>query len=225
MLAVIFAEVAAVFWIPIGIAVAVAVAAAGAATALKVFGNKAKHAKVAVLGPRKAGKTTLGQFLESGTITADYVASRGTEKHRGEILMKDLKLKVLFATPGGDKEQYAAWLESAKSAKVVVFMFDLSRLNEKAYAKEALKGAKNIQNWVQTEALQANTKIIVVGTHRDQQPNGGHSNHFQQTSNHPTVREINRRLKPVESCYVSLIRPEGQDNVLYTIGMAAGDRI
>jgi signal recognition particle receptor subunit beta len=225
MIAVIYLEVVAVFWIPIGIAIAVAVAAAGAATAFKVFGSEAKNAKVAVLGPRKAGKTTLGHYLESGTITAEYVASRGTEKHRGEIMMKDLKLKVVFATPGGDKEQYAAWLESATSAKVVVFMFDLSRLNEKAYAKEALKGAKNIQNWVQTEALQANTKIIVVGTHRDQQPQGGDANHFQQTSNHPTVREINRRLKPVESCYVSLMRPEGQNDVLFTVGLAAGDRI
>lgn len=213
----------AIIWVVIPIVAAVLVAG-GIAAAVMVFGKKAKKARVALLGPRMAGKSTLGEYLESGTITKEYLETRGIEIHEARLRMEDLELRVTISSPGGDRDQYGVWLDAARQAHVIVLMIDLARLQDPPYVDEVLHAARHIQNWRQSGDIGDEVALLVVGTHRDQIPESGAVAWERSTLALPVLKEVKRRLQPSKTLLLSLYETEGQHLALFEIASAAGKR-
>ena len=204
--------------------VAVAVLlAGGAAVAVAIFGSDAKRAHVTLLGPRRVGKTTLGTYLETGKITKAYYETRTAERFDGDIDMGDLELQVRMCSPGGSEDQYRDWLDLAKSAKVIVYMFDVVRLRkDKAHAKQVREGAQQVRLMKTAGDLNKHVRIVVVGTHRDQDTNPGSPSYEAKLAAHPDVVELTRILQPHQTLFVSLHSNKEIEEVLWAVGQEAG---
>lgn len=212
--------------IPILIGVGIAVAAAGAvAAAIVIFGEEAQGARIALLGPRMSGKSTLRNALEGGDISGEYLQTHMTEKVKGSIRMKDLNLNVSVTDPSGSWEQAAEHLRTAKEADVIVYIYDLQRVkHDGTYREHAERGARHIMNWRDSGDLSEKVRIVLVGTHLDEDPDRHLPGYLDQLRQRKTEKLIKRLLLPDSNLYVNLLDKDNMDAVLYSIGMQAGAR-
>jgi len=144
--------------------VAGGVVAVGIVSAV-ILVRRARGKSLAVLGPRKAGKTTLITFLSSGEIPRGYrptvlrETARGRQRVPGTgrrlplgIKMKDLALKLTMLdnpgmTPEGDLTNLHTWQGSAQDVDLICYLVNVMQLHERRYWKVALNGARHIARW------------------------------------------------------------------------------
>jgi ADP-ribosylation factor related protein 1 len=93
-------------------------------------GKTLKQATVTLIGPSKAGKTTLVRYLETGeTVNDDPHTTLGIEVRKNHVEMSGLKLKVIDS---GGQEIYAQafWELAVQQANSVIFVIDATVRNE-----------------------------------------------------------------------------------------------
>jgi GTPase SAR1 family protein len=143
---------------------------AGGVVAAGIIGTaflvrRTRGKSLAILGPRKAGKTNLTTFLHSGEIPRGYKPTVLRELAQGKhrvpgtgrrlmfgIKMNDLSLKLTMLdnpgmTPEGDLTNLRTWQESAQNSEVICYLVNVVQLRNDDYWKVALNGARHIARW------------------------------------------------------------------------------
>ncbi len=156
--------------IPIIIAIAVVIAAAGTVAAInweKII-KVLKGKKLAVLGERKVGKTSLLKFLTEGSIPEEYNPTTGKSKSVSgrRFQLKDLKL-VIKDTKDVPGWRGYHWERIIKDADIVLYLLRVDRLMEghKPTESRVHEDLGQIKRW-----LDANPKrfpIFIIGTYCD----------------------------------------------------------
>ena len=120
--------------------------------------------KIAILGRRSVGKTTLYDYLETGSVRPDGQGQKATVDvtARDVIRNKDLRLKIKKSSdyPGSPPHM---WHEAFMEADIVIYVYNSHLiLEDKAYCDEVSEDRKMMQKWG------ADGKdFILVGTHED----------------------------------------------------------
>lgn len=165
--------------IPVIIALAVAVVG-GAAAAVNWKKVKARIAgkRFAVLGPRRVGKTTFLNFLQTGEITDAYRPTLAPEKFpvsaralgaEDEDESFDILLKQ-GVDVSGQKAAYANWQRITKTADVVVYLFraDLVFNGDQEHLGRIRTDMGQIAGWLKERSDKP--AVYLVGTHCDLHP-------------------------------------------------------
>lgn len=126
--------------------------------------------KIAVLGPRSSGKTTLLQFLVTGELPREYIQTGKPEKLSGRMYkLEDLELiiKDTLDVPG-DKLSHTEWERLCQEADIVCYLVDASKLHkaDQDYQKNAQEDVRHIRAWHQARKS-APPKFCLVATHCD----------------------------------------------------------
>lgn len=129
----------------------------------------AAGSQIAIIGPRGSGKTTLYDFLASGTVAAPRggrAHTTGVER-RDRINNHDLKLRIKTGVdlPGGEGN-YVDWHEQYERAKTVLYLFDAHLVRtDPQYAARVRRDRLKVAEWG-TDGR----RITLVGTHVDKDP-------------------------------------------------------
>lgn len=209
--------------------VVVPVVAAAGVVGVIMLVRRARGKSLAILGPRKAGKTTLATFLASGEIPRGYkptvlratkhgrqrVPGSGRRLPRG-IKMKDVALKLTMGdtpgmTPHGDLTNYRIWQESAKDADVICYVVDIAQLRQKRYREVALNGARHVARWDN-----ATSRRLLILTHTDLDPSWTNGDP-DEISGRAEVAELRRNLKAENVIMGSLKDVEGARELAFDL--------
>lgn len=153
------------------IIIGAALAAAGLAgylareALLKALSGK----RIAILGPRRAGKSHLIRFLSSGSVPEKYVSTGGTTTAKGRrIELEDLSLvlKDLADVPGEDF--LAEWKRVQSNADFTLYLFRVDRVlaGDGPYVERLIRDLGHIEEWTRERP----TPLLLVGTHADLDP-------------------------------------------------------
>tara|TARA_R110002020_G_scaffold37705_5_gene113692 strand:+ start:10936 stop:11616 length:681 start_codon:yes stop_codon:yes gene_type:complete len=160
---------------PLPVIAAVILIVAGLSTAAVVTLNwdyiliALKGKRITVLGERGVGKTTLVQFLTSGTLPTDVAQTLAPEKNPGRrFALKDLDLKVKDITDvSGSEDAYAEWKKQVLGADMILYLLraDLVNQDDPAVTKRTLKDLKHLGDWL--EGTKRRPRLFIIGTHCD----------------------------------------------------------
>jgi hypothetical protein len=174
--------------------------------------------RVAVLGPRAAGKTTLQTYLREGTIVATYEPTlSATEAGYGRREVKELPgaerkqgvgkvaVKKGRDVPGDSKANQAAWREQALEYDVVLYLFDAHKVlnGARAMANRIVYDCDLIGGFLEQRLSDGGSlpKAAIVGTHCDlddayQPPNKGtaHMAYWAKVTSRKAVTEAQENL-------------------------------
>jgi hypothetical protein len=129
-----------------------------------------RHKKIAVLGARGVGKTTLHHFMQTGELKASHnVTEQGGKPYKAFQLKKiidsmNLDIKKGIDVNGGD---YNAWRNITKDAEITLYLFDVYKyLNEPTiYQGKIEQDLLKVADFVKNNA--SKKYIRLVGTHID----------------------------------------------------------
>lgn len=148
---------------------AVAVAgliAGGVALAAALF-EDAYKAKLVLVGPKRAGKTTWRTFLTDGSLPAGYEHTYIEQVLEKKVELKDLKIRVELLDMSGSDDAVPAWHEAARKTDHIFFFVDGTRLDDRGYWFQATTYARVVSSWTDVKA-----DVALVVTHADEDPDG-----------------------------------------------------
>lgn len=125
--------------------------------------------RLAVLGERGVGKTTLIQFLTTGTIPEEYEQTTNPEQTDARrFKLKNLSLNIKKSLDvSGDKTEYDKWKLVIEDSDIVLYLLRVDKL---------MKGDKHTKGRIQEDMnqisrwLEKNKKkfpLFIIGTHCD----------------------------------------------------------
>lgn len=122
--------------------------------------------KVAVLGPRNSGKSTLLNFLSTGELSTDYIQTLFNTKIESNCLrLTDLKLHLSKTVDvSGSVDAIEDWKKLYSSADIGLYLVNAAEIDRDRIARDLGK----LESW-STERPKG-AKLIVVVTHLDQIP-------------------------------------------------------
>ncbi|WP_156784212.1 GTPase domain-containing protein [Sphingomonas sp. SKA58] len=133
---------------------------------LGVFRGK----KLAVLGPRASGKTTLISFLLNGELPQEYFATAKPEKFEGKkISLGSLELRVHAVTDlPGDVQSHSDWERQYKDSNIACYMIDASKVyaRDETYIRMIRSEARHIGEWLDSRKRRP-PAFFLVATHCD----------------------------------------------------------
>lgn len=160
--------------------------------------------RLAVLGARRTGKTSLLSFLTTGSIPSDYAQTTSTEKvQKIRKKLKELDLKIKKCNDvSGDTAAYAEWKEEFDQADLVLYLLraDKILMGDEGAKKRFEADIYHICTWSKDEANK-DKKIFIIGSHCDndesfkKKPKGDYLDEF----NHLEIIEKMKR-KLVNEC-------------------------
>jgi GTPase SAR1 family protein len=160
-------------------AIAIAAAAVAAAAAAAGVLSRAKGKSIALLGPKRAGKTSWRTFLEHGSIPAGYEHTTLTEKLSTQIRLQDLDLHVEVCDLSGSDDAVDSWHQAAKESDYVFYFIDGTRLGDEAYRRRARDYARVVASWEDSTS-----PVTLVVSHADQVPEWPQNSDEIRTSPH-----------------------------------------
>jgi GTPase SAR1 family protein len=125
--------------------------------------------RLAILGPRASGKSTLITFLTKGTIQREYTPTGAkashpsVRKHFGDL---ELKLKSGFDVGGDALRRNKDWKGVAETSDVLLYLFSVEDLTNSTYRENMLADTKAIGTWIQAKEISPEI-VIMVGTFCD----------------------------------------------------------
>ena len=155
---------------PLVWAVVVVVTALGAAGAAAAA---VSEKRIAMVGPRKSGKSTLADCLAENPFSEEYQTTTTPRKEKERI---SLTLKISVSDFSGNPTAWAQWRDEAKNAELICFLVPRPLLSDPGDALEdwefdpeewwslAERAAKQVGSW----ELHGSTALIV--THQDKNP-------------------------------------------------------
>nr|WP_294503899.1 GTPase domain-containing protein [uncultured Rhodopila sp.] len=126
--------------------------------------------KIAVLGPRASGKTTLIKFLLKGELSEEYVATAKPEKFSGKkVVLQDLNLTIEDTTDvPGDRQSHADWERLYKEADFVLYLTDAKMLHagDQGYENNVRDDMRHIGEWFD-DRKDKPPRFFLIATHCD----------------------------------------------------------
>lgn len=163
-------------WIPVivGVAIAIALLAGGLNWDKILIHLRGK--KIAVLGERMVGKTTLIKFLTEGWLPKDYKGTIGEDPvkaKRYRLRDLDLKLKETRDVPG-DTAKRVLWKKLFDESDIVLYLVRADRLlqNHSETQSRARRDIEHISRWLREAKNEdrAPELVAIVGTFADKEP-------------------------------------------------------
>jgi GTPase SAR1 family protein len=135
-----------------------------------VFAIKGK--KIAIIGARGVGKTTLFTFLSTGSIPSSYTQttySNKTDSIRYKLQDLELILKDSLDM-SGSKSAYTEWKKTFLDADIVFYVFKISDvINNNSEAIERInEDMEHIKDWLNER--EDKPRVFLIGTHCDLDP-------------------------------------------------------
>jgi len=166
-----------VWWIVVG---AIGLCGAGAKILWEDIVIAVKGKRIAILGAKATGKTTLADFLSKGEIPQEYFQTIGVDrKDKRPFELKDLNLKIYLKSFNDVEAGLGArtiWQEEVKKADVVLYLFDTNKLLRydedavrKGYAKRIKSDLEQVCSWLHEKT--GPQSLYILGTFCDQDPN------------------------------------------------------
>lgn len=159
--------------IPIVIALAVGGVAGGAvASNWENITYALKGKKIAVLGARAVGKTTLLKYMEKGILIERYKQTLDKQEiERTRIKLGDLDIRLKKTDDvSGDKAAYGVWKKLFEEADLVLYVVrtDMLLKHDSSTEKRAEDDLKQIQFWI--KECNSKKQFFIVGNHWDTDP-------------------------------------------------------
>lgn len=159
--------------IPIFIALAVGGVAGGAvASNWENITYALKGKKIAVLGARAVGKTTLLKYLEKGILIERYKQTLDKQEiERTRIKLGELDIRLNKTDDvSGDKAAYGAWKKLFEEADLVLYVIrtDMLLKHDSSTEKRAEDDLRQIQGWL--KECDSKKQFFIVGNHWDSDP-------------------------------------------------------
>lgn len=125
-----------------------------------------KGKKVAVLGERYSGKTTLLEFLTKGELPQEYVQTLLTESVKGKRLaMGDLKLDLKETSDvSGSRDAIEEWRKLHNTSDIVLYLVNAKDMDIQRVKRDLGK----IESWRNIQGKKP--KFLVIVTHLDLDP-------------------------------------------------------
>ena len=129
-----------------------------------------KGKKLAVLGEKMTGKTSLIKFLTTGSILREYdptdYAREVTSGHRFQLGELDLAIKNLKDVPGG-RDKYRSWQSVFNDADIVLYLLRVDKLmaGDKSTEGRVRDDMGQIKRWRQNNSKRF--PLFIIGTHCD----------------------------------------------------------
>lgn len=142
----------------------------GAAAAASLW-PQTKGKRLLVVGNTGSGKTTLVDFLRTGTIPEETRKTANTTTHdvKGEVRMGDLELKVdrIWDTAGDEEVTWRAWHDKAQDADEILYLIHVEKAASTEHAATIRRDAQQISLWRQAGDLKSSCHVLLVVTHCD----------------------------------------------------------
>jgi hypothetical protein len=132
-----------------------------------------KGKKLAVLGVRAVGKTTLIQFLTEGSIPPKYKQNVAPEQYRGNAFqLKDLQLSIKGGLDfGGTPDNYGQWKKECQEADLILYLLRADQLlvGDETVEGRILDDLKHIEGWLAEWRKKQKRPLpfFIIGTHCD----------------------------------------------------------
>jgi len=161
--------------VPIFIAFAVGAAVSGSVVSNWeniVYSLKGK--KIAVLGARKVGKTTLLKYMEKGILIERYKQTCDKDAiERTRIKLGDLDILIKKTDDvSGDIAQYYVWKNLFEGSDLVLYIVrtDMLLKHDSETEKRTEDDLKQIQSWIKELSSTQRKQLFIVGNHWDSDP-------------------------------------------------------
>jgi energy-coupling factor transporter ATP-binding protein EcfA2 len=159
--------------IPIVIALAVGGVAGGAvASNWENITYALKGKKIAVLGAREVGKTTLLKYMEKGILIERYKQTLDKQEiERTRIKLGDLDIRLKKTDDvSGDKAAYGVWKKLFEEADLVLYVIrtDMLLKHDSNTEKRAEDDLRQVQGWI--KECDSKKQFFIVGNHWDSDP-------------------------------------------------------
>jgi energy-coupling factor transporter ATP-binding protein EcfA2 len=160
-------------FIPIVIALAVGGFAGGAVVSnWENITYALKGKKIAVLGARAVGKTTLLKYMEKGILIERYKQTLDKQEiERTRIKLGDLDILLKKTDDvSGDKAAYGVWQKLFEEADLVLYVIrtDMLLKHDSATEKRAEDDLRQVQSWI--KECNSKKQFFIVGNHWDSDP-------------------------------------------------------
>jgi tRNA U34 5-carboxymethylaminomethyl modifying GTPase MnmE/TrmE len=159
--------------IPIVIALAVGGVAGGAvASNWENITYALKGKKIAVLGARTVGKTTLLKYMEKGILIERYTQTVDVKEiERIRIKLGDLDIRLEKTDDvSGNKAAHGAWKKLFEEADLILYIVrtDMLLKHDSSTEKRAEEDLRQIQGWI--KECNPKKQFFIVGNHWDTDP-------------------------------------------------------
>ena len=159
--------------IPIFIALAVGGVAGGAFVSnWENITYALKGKKIAVLGARAVGKTTLLKYMEKGILIERYKQTLDKQEiERARIKLGDLDIRLEKTDDvSGDKAAYGVWKKLFEEADLILYVVrtDMLLKHDSSTEKRAEDDLRQIQGWI--KECNSKKQFFIVGNHWDTDP-------------------------------------------------------
>jgi energy-coupling factor transporter ATP-binding protein EcfA2 len=160
-------------FIPIVIALAVGGVAGGVvASNWENITYALKGKKIAVLGARAVGKTTLLKYMEKGILIERYKQTLDKQEiERTRVKLGDLDIWLKKTDDvSGDKAAYGGWKKLFEEADLILFVVrtDMLLKHDLETEKRAEADLRQIQAWI--KECESKKQFFIVGNHWDSDP-------------------------------------------------------
>lgn len=144
--------------------------AGGAAVAASLW-PQTKGKRLLVIGNTGSGKTTLVEFLRTGTIPEETRKTANTATHEvnGDVRLGDLELKVdrIWDTAGDEEITWHAWHDKARDADAILYLIHVAKAAFTEHAATIRRDTQQISLWRQAGDLKGSCHVLLVATHCD----------------------------------------------------------
>ncbi len=174
--------------IAVGIAAGVTALVAAAAGAGIALTKNAQGKKLALIGPKEAGKSTWKTFLKDGTIPQGYEHTILTETITKDIILGKLKMKVTLNDVSGSSDALNEWKQYSEEADHVFFFVDVVKLENTEYLTKAQRFARQVGLWKEMSA-----DVTLVVSHADFDPDWKHGD-YDAVRTRPVVTHLKQLM-------------------------------
>lgn len=130
-----------------------------------------KGKKIAVLGARRVGKTTLLTYMSQGILIDTYVQTlKGQEVQRKRMKLGDLDIKLKKTNDiSGSTDAYVKWKELFSESDLILYIVRTDQLLNRDSDTENRVDAdlRQIQSWIKVSDKK---QFFIVGNHWDSDP-------------------------------------------------------
>jgi energy-coupling factor transporter ATP-binding protein EcfA2 len=159
--------------IPIVIALAVGGVAGGVAVSnWENITYTLRGKKIAVLGARAVGKTTLLKYMEKGILIEKYKQTLDKQEiERKRLKLGDLDIWLKKTDDiSGDKAAYGVWKKLFEEADLVLYVVrtDMLLKHDSDTEKRAEDDLRQVQSWI--KECSSKKQFFIVGNHWDSDP-------------------------------------------------------
>lgn len=131
-----------------------------------------KGKKIAVLGARAVGKTTLLKYMEKGILIEKYKQTLDKQEiERTRIKLGDLDIRLKKTDDvSGDKAAYGVWKKLFEESDLVLYIIRTDMLLKHDLSTEirAEDDLRQIQGWI--KECDSKKQFFIVGNHWDSDP-------------------------------------------------------